>query len=201
MSNQDLIKEITEKLYGHYGDKLREEFWKEWKEFCTNYPANRLMEIFNHLRHNPSNDRRMDISWAPTIEQFVRAAKQLNIRPKKVNSFSAFQCRTCKTLYAIESRGCPKCKKITDTKTVVSHFPFDFIQLQEDCYKCPWGLDYRNEVGPTCADYGTGRVIELCATCKCRECCEEVAGIAKDNENRWEKGKYDPDLIHPKEEE
>lgn len=190
--------ELTQKLFEIY-PRLPMAFWTEFSEFCNSYPESRLMDIFNHLRNNPSGDKLMIIYGTPKIEQFTRAAKALGVKPKKVNIYTASVCTVCDTTFDSQSRGCPVCKKITPIKAKVEHFPFDYIRLQEYCYNCDYGLDYRKEKGPGCAAYGTGSVIPDCDGCKCSECCAFEARLRQESEDRWEYGKFNPGLLDSKE--
>ena len=186
-------RKLTQILFDLYGKKLPTVFWDQLSEFCDSYPNGRLIEIWNKVRLEDHKDHK--IYGVPKIENFEWAAKKLGIRPKVKSSYSANECRKCKMVFSIESRGCPNCKEITDVRVIVSSFPIQYVELQELCYKCPWDLSPFASVGPKCGAYGMGNTIPDCDKCGCKDCCREAHELVLGNEARWDKGSYHPELL------
>jgi hypothetical protein len=108
----------------------------------------------------------------PRISFFRKASHELNIGFGKKQNY-VFKCDVCGAKYSRVSKGCPKCRSMTDVYILeYDNYPQDTIKVQEACFMC--GIYSQYAIGPVCEYYGkTPDNPTICKDCQCRECCHD----------------------------
>jgi hypothetical protein len=134
------------------------------KKLVTEVSLDDLDRLFSHYRDHYEKESLPRVPW------FRSAMRDLGISSGQRSPW-VWECLECGTLYSSQGRGCPRCRKQTQTRVVgVSEYPRETVRVQEDCYQC--GLYHPRQIGPVCPSFGkTPDDPEICKVCECRQCC------------------------------
>lgn len=159
----DFINEL-EDTYGSYKDGMRKSISKGLKGVSPENLRTLFQEVVNVYQQ----------ARAPAWGFIKNRAFEIRIALNITDKVSFFKCAECGSHFPLQSRGCPKCKKLVEvTVSIAKDFPNDIFPAKRECFQC---LHYgRGSVGPVCDGWGSDHKPDrsMCRDCSCQRCCTE----------------------------
>lgn len=120
-----------------------------------------------------------EFSTFPKLAWIRKLAYKYGIAEEKAKSKYVYyyKCLICGSYYNLKSRGCLKCRKITESIIIKSkEYPADMYYGKPNCFECKkWHV---NISGANCRFWGKSEAMTdgqklNCINCACSDCCSE----------------------------
>ena len=174
-----MVSDFIKFIQDRHGSKIPEVDYDAMHKFFSALSKKSIEKLWGKFKTDYDSNYRTG-RGAPTVARIRKFAVDFNI-PLHMTSdgLPALRCDTCGLIYAhvverLEGCAfCPRCGEMGGS-VILNCGEERIVFAQDHCWKCDKYINADiNPIGPGCKYHGTGKIIEDCDYCQCKDCCKE----------------------------